>query len=58
VKYVLMFVDTEQYAADVAAMDDSERERAYGRVEQWFAHHADKIKGYTYLKPPGPDPAV
>jgi len=42
VKYVLMFVDTEQYAADVAAMDDSERERAYG----------------TYLKPPGLDPAV
>ena len=42
-KYVLMFVETEQFAADLAAMDDAERERAYGRVGQWFAEHADKI---------------
>lgn len=31
-KYVLMFVETEQFAADLAAMDDAERGRAYGRV--------------------------
>ncbi len=35
VKYVLMFVDTEQFAADLASMDDTERERAYGRVRRW-----------------------
>lgn len=52
VKYVLMFVDTEQFAADLAAMDDAERERAYGRVGQWFADHADKIIRHTYLMPP------
>jgi hypothetical protein len=52
VKYVLMFVDTEQFAADLAAMDDAERERAYGRVGQWFAQHSDKITRHVYLLPP------
>ena len=51
-KYVLMFADTEQFAADLAAMDDAERERAYGRVGQWFADHADKITWHTKLMPP------
>jgi hypothetical protein len=51
-KYVLMFVDTEQFDADVAAMGDTERERAYGRVRQWFADHADKITSHTHLMPP------
>jgi hypothetical protein len=50
-KYVLMFVETEQFAADLAAMDDAERERAYGRVGQWFAEHADQITGHTHLLP-------
>jgi hypothetical protein len=52
VKYVLMFVDTEQFAADLAAMDDAERERAYGRVRQWFADHHDKITHHGHLMPP------
>jgi hypothetical protein len=51
-KYVLMFVDTEQFAIDLAAMDDAERERAYGRVRQWFADNADKITRHTHLLPP------
>ena len=51
-KYVLMFVDTEQFEADLAAMDDSERERAYGRVQQWFADHHDKIAHHRHLMPP------
>ena len=51
-KYVLMFVDTEQFAADLAAMDEPERERAYGRVQQWFAEHADKITHHQHLMPP------
>jgi hypothetical protein len=50
-KYVLMFVDTEQFAADLAAMDETERERAYARVRQWFADHHDKIIHHTYLMP-------
>ena len=51
-KYVLMFVDTEEFAAGLAAMDDAERERAYGRVGQWFAEHSDKIVRHMYLMPP------
>lgn len=51
-KYVLMFVETAQFAADLAAMDDAERENAYGRVRQWFTDHADKITHHTYLLPP------
>lgn len=51
-KYVLMFVDTEQFAADLAAMDEPERERAYARVQQWFAQHHDKITHHTHLMPP------
>jgi hypothetical protein len=51
-KYVMMFADTEQFAADLAAMDDAERERAYGRVGQWFADHADKIIWHAKLMPP------
>ena len=35
-KYVLMFVETEEFAADLAAMGEVERERAYARVRQWF----------------------
>jgi hypothetical protein len=52
VKYVLMFVDTEQFDADLAAMDDAERERAYGRVRQWLTDNADKIKDHAKLMPP------
>jgi hypothetical protein len=50
-KYVLMFVDTEQFAADLAAMDEPERERAYARVQQWFADHHDKITHHAHLLP-------
>jgi hypothetical protein len=51
-KYVLMFADTEQFAADLAAMDDAERERAYGRVWQWLTDHSDKITWHAKLLPP------
>jgi hypothetical protein len=51
-KYVLMFVDTEKFAAELAAMDESEQERAYGRVQQWFAEHGDKITHHQHLLPP------
>jgi hypothetical protein len=51
-KYVLMFVDTEQFEADLAAMDDTERERAYGRVQKWFADNHDKITHHRHLMPP------
>ena len=51
-KYVLLFVETEQFNKDVAAMSPSERERAYDRVNEWFANHADKLRGGSKLKAP------
>jgi hypothetical protein len=31
VKYVLLFVETEQFTTDMAAMGEAERQRAYDR---------------------------
>lgn len=49
-KYVLLFVETEQFASDMATMSQSDRERAYDRVNEWFAAHADKLRGGSRLK--------
>lgn len=51
-KYVLMFVDTEQFAVDLAAMSDSDRELAYARVRQWFLDHDDEVTQHRHLMPP------
>ena len=51
-KYVLLFVETEQFNKDMAAMSPSERERAYDRVNEWLANHADKLRGGSKLKAP------
>ena len=51
-KYVLMFVDTEQFAVDLAGMGEVEREDAYARVQQWFVDNQDKITHHVYLMPP------
>jgi hypothetical protein len=52
VKYVLLFVDTEQFANDLQAMDPAERERAYQRVEEWFADHTGTLRGGRKLQAP------
>lgn len=51
-KYVLLFVDTEQFHNDLAAMGPAERERAFARVNEWMAEHADKIRGGNKLQDP------
>lgn len=50
-KYVLLFVDTEQFTAELEAMDPAERDRVYERVNQWFAEHADRIGNGGKLQP-------
>jgi hypothetical protein len=50
-KYVLMFVETEEFAAALAAMDDDEQKKSYDRVMRWFADHQDKIVHHTHLRP-------
>jgi hypothetical protein len=51
VKYVLMFVETEQFAKELEAMGELERDAAYEAVGRWFAEHADKITHHTHLAP-------
>lgn len=51
-KYVLLFVETEQFANKLAGLDPAERERAYERVNEWFATHADKLRGGSKLQSP------
>ena len=51
-KYVLLFVDTEEFASNLAAMGAAERERAYDRVAEWFAAHGDKMRGGSKLQAP------
>ncbi|WP_252375131.1 MULTISPECIES: YciI family protein [unclassified Nonomuraea] len=50
-KYVLMFVETEEFAERLHAMGDLEREAAYAAVSQWFADHADSITHHVRLAP-------
>jgi hypothetical protein len=51
VRYVLLFVDTEQFENELAAKSPADRERAYELAGKWFAEHADKIRGGNRLQP-------
>lgn len=51
-KYVLLFVETEQFMQELDAMAPDDRDRAYMLVGQWFAEHADKVRGGSKLQPP------
>jgi hypothetical protein len=52
VKYVLLFVETEQFAKDLEAMAPADRDRAFMLVGQWFMEHADKVTGGSKLQAP------
>jgi hypothetical protein len=51
VKYVLMFVETEEFARRLEEMGELEQQAAYEAVGRWFAEHADKITHHTHLAP-------
>jgi hypothetical protein len=51
-KYVLLFVGTEEFDRDLEAMSQAERDRAYQRVMDWMATHAGKIRGGNKLQAP------
>ncbi len=50
-KYVLLFVETEQFEKDFESLSQADRDRAVGLVYQWMADHADKIRGGSKLQP-------
>jgi hypothetical protein len=49
-KYVLLFVETEEFERDLDAMGPAERERAFQQVMQWMATNSDKIRGGNKLQ--------
>jgi hypothetical protein len=50
-RYVLLFVETEEFARDLEAMGPADREHAYERVTEWMATHKDRIRGGNKLRP-------
>jgi hypothetical protein len=50
VKYVLLFVETEQFEKDFAALSQADRDRASQLAYRWMADHADKIRGGSKLQ--------
>jgi hypothetical protein len=46
-----LFVETEQFEKDLAALSQPDRDRAYALVNTWMAEHADKIRGGAKLMP-------
>lgn len=51
-KYVLLFVETEQFAKEFEAMSADDRDRALMLVNQWFADNAGKVRGGSKLQAP------
>jgi hypothetical protein len=49
-KYVLLFVETEEFERDLANMGPADRERAFQGVMDWMATNADKIRGGNKLQ--------
>ena len=49
-KYVLLFVETEEFARDLEAMGPADRDRAYQRVVEWMAANAGQIRGGNKLQ--------
>jgi len=50
-KYVLLFVETEEFEHNLQSMNNADRDRAYQLVRKWMADHADKIRGGNKLQP-------
>ncbi len=51
-RYVLLFVDTEEFERELAEMRPADRDRAYERVTEWMATNKDRIRGGNKLLSP------
>jgi hypothetical protein len=51
-RYVLLFVETEQFEKDLAALGPEDRDRAFALAGKWFADHSPKIRGASKLQGP------
>ncbi|WP_084964415.1 YciI family protein [Thermoactinospora rubra] len=50
-KYALLFVETEQFEQELAAMSQDERDRAVEKVMRWLDDHAGRITHRAKLQP-------
>ncbi|GAA2639679.1 YciI family protein [Actinomadura fulvescens] len=50
-KYVLLFVETEEFARELEAMSEAERQEAFEAVGRWFAEHGAQITHHAHLRP-------
>jgi hypothetical protein len=50
-KYVLLFVETEEFANRLETASPDERARLFGLVDKWFADHAGQVRGGNKLQP-------
>ncbi|GAA3955979.1 YciI family protein [Actinomadura viridis] len=50
-KYVLMFVETEEFARELEEMSEARRQEAFEAVGRWFAEHAAQITHHAHLRP-------
>lgn len=67
-KYVLLFVETEQFEKKLEAMSEADRGQARALVNKWMADNASKIRAKGKLQPAltattvrldaGPEPVI
>ena len=50
-KYVLLFVETEEFERNFAEMSQAERDNAIQLVGKWLDEHGDKFRGRGKLQP-------
>ncbi|RSN67358.1 hypothetical protein DMH08_13630 [Actinomadura sp. WAC 06369] len=46
-----MFVETEEFARELEAMGEDERQAAFEAVGRWFTEHAAVITHHAHLRP-------
>ncbi|GAB0101515.1 hypothetical protein JMUB6875_04790 [Nocardia sp. JMUB6875] len=51
-KYVLMFIETEEFIQELAAKNDDDRQAAYAAVYEWFARNAAQVTHHQKLADP------
>jgi hypothetical protein len=51
VKYVLLFVETEEFMRELDELSPADRDRAFMLVGKWFQEHAGKLGAGAKLQP-------
>jgi hypothetical protein len=49
-RYVMLFVQTEQFEQHLATLGPDDRDRTFDLVNKWMAEHGDKVRGGSKLQ--------